>query len=102
MVGRTVIGVMIVVAAALAVSRAVRETGSKAVGRWSATNRHSDVPADDCVDLGKINGPRVGWVFGQLVGAETPGLAPTRKETRERLIHGHAGLRCAVSLERVQ
>lgn len=102
MVGRAVVGVMIIVATGFALRRAMRETGSTVEGQWAATNRHSNVPADDGVDLGRINAPRVGWVFGQLVGAETPGLVPTRKETRERLIRGHAGMRCAMSPERVQ
>jgi len=103
MVGRGAASVMILISVGFIMFRATRNSGSTAEGEWSASSRHSvDVAADDDMDLCRFNGPRVGWVFGQLIGAETPGLAPTRREARERLMSGQAGMRFAVSPTRLQ
>ena len=103
MVGRGAVGVLMVFVVGLIAIRAMRDASSTAEPDRAAAKRNAPDPnADDDMDLLRFNKPRVGWVFGQLMGAETPGPAPTRRETREHLMNSQPGVRFAVSPDRWQ
>ncbi len=98
MVRRSTLGVLMVFIVGVIALRVMRNPASTAKPRPAAANRSSlDPTADDDMDLYRFNRPRVGWVFGQLTGAETPGPAPTRREARERLMSSQSGVPLAVS-----
>ena len=92
MLGRVMAGVVLLAAVGIAVSRALCEPGPPPGGRpVDQIRTPSDVLADDDIDLCKYNTPRVGWVVGEVVGAETPGLAPTPRELHDRLRRNYGG-----------
>ncbi len=86
MLARVMAGVVLLAAVGLAVSHALCEPGPPAGQRRADERRTSTgVLADDDIDLHKYQTPRVGWVVGEVVGAEMPGLAPTPRELHDRL-----------------